>query len=194
MKALLFLIAAACLDSPPSMAQIVGKRPYELEWANRSEDSVSPLIDFEDLTGWSVQCQDAVATFEQTREQQIWGAHVGKLTYRGSGSVPEVRILPPHPLIVSNAFDTVTLWCYGNNWAWAPDPSTPHVGVSAVFEDQAGKEFQVFLYNVDWKEWFLLHKRLTPEQIQRVEAGAKFKALLVTGGKNQEDRILYFDN
>ena len=37
-------------------------------------------------------------------------------------------------------------------------------------------------------------QRLTPEQIQRVRAGGKFKGLLITGGKNTEDRILYFDN
>jgi hypothetical protein len=63
-----------------------------------------------------------------------------------------------------------------------------------IFEDADGKELSVFLYTVDWKEWYLLHKRLTPEQIQRVKAGAKFKGLLLTGGKNADDRSLYFDN
>ena len=34
--------------------EIVGQRPYEMEWANRTEDTHPPLVDFEDLTGWGV--------------------------------------------------------------------------------------------------------------------------------------------
>ncbi|HXP61618.1 MAG TPA: hypothetical protein VN829_14065 [Dongiaceae bacterium] len=179
---------------PPPPASPIGKRPYELDWANRVEDHCPPLVDFEDLTGWRVECKDAEAKFEATREQQIWGEHVGKLTYRATGSAPEVRILPPNPIPISGPFDALTLWCYGNNWGWATDPSTPHAGVTALFLDAAGEEFSVFLYSVDWKEWFLLHRRLAPEQIQRVKQGARFKGLLITNGKNREDRVLYFDN
>ena len=180
--------------APPPPASPIGKRPYELDWANRAEDHCPPLVDFEDLRGWRVECKDAEAKFEPTREQQIWGEYVGKLTYRATGSAPEVRILPPNPIPIVGPFDAVTLWCYGNNWGWATDPSTPHAGVTALFLDAAGEEFSVFLYRVDWKEWFLLHRRLTPEQIQRVKQGARFKGLLITNGKNQEDRVLYFDN
>ncbi len=172
----------------------VGKRPYELDWANRVEDACPPLVDFEDVRGWRVECKDAEAKFEQTREQQIWGEHVGKLSYRGTGAAPEVRVLPPNPIVISRPFDAVTLWCYGNNWGWATDPSTPRVGITALFLDGAGEEFSVFLYSVDWKEWFLLHRRLTPEQIARVKQGARFKGLLITNGKNKDERVLYFDN
>ncbi len=175
-------------------AEVVGKRPYELDWANRNQDQHPPLVDFEDLTGWGVECKNAEARFERTREEQIWGRHVGKLTYRGAGAAPEVRVLPPTPVAISNPFDAVTLWCYGNNWGWATDPSTPRVGVSALFEDASGGELSVPLGTVDWKEWFLLHKRLAPPQIERVRTGAKFKGLLVTGGKNKDDRVLCFDN
>jgi len=194
--ALCILIVGAGLAQadPPPPASPIGKRPYELDWANRVEDHCPPLVDFEDLTGWRVECKDAEAKFEATREQQIWGEHVGKLTYRATGSAPEVRILPPNPIPISGPFDALTLWCYGNNWGWATDPSTPHAGVTALFLDAAGEEFSVFLYSVDWKEWFLLHRRLAPEQIQRVKQGARFKGLLITNGKNREDRVLYFDN
>ena len=77
----------------------VGQRPYELDWANRVQDHCPPLVDFEDLTGWTVECRKAEATFERTREQQIWGQHVGKLSYRGTGPAPEVRILPPQAIV-----------------------------------------------------------------------------------------------
>jgi len=45
----------------------VGQRPYELDWANRVQDHCPPLVDFEDLSGWTVQCQNAEAQFERTR-------------------------------------------------------------------------------------------------------------------------------
>ena len=172
----------------------VGQRPYELDWANRVQDHCPPLVDFEDLSGWTVQCQNAEAKFERTREQQIWGQYVGKLSYRGTGPAPEVRILPPKTIAITQPFDAVTLWCYGNNWGWTTDSSTPRVSLNVLFEDAAGKEFSLNLYSVNWKEWFLLHRRLTPDQIERVKSGARFKGLLITGGQNKDDRLLYFDN
>ncbi len=172
----------------------VGQRPYEMVWANRTNDDHAPLVDFENLSGWHVAIKDAEATFQRTREEQIWGKYVGKLAYRGAGNQPEVRVLPPAPIPIKVPFDAVTLWCYGNNWGWAPDPKTPQVRLTALFADASGKEFAVYLFNVNWTEWYLLHKRLTPEQIERVKHGASFVGLLIAGGNNQEDRTLYFDN
>ncbi len=173
----------------------VGKRPYELDWAGRTRDDHPPLIDFEDLTGWTVATRNAAATFARSREQQIWGRYVGKLVYRADGPAPnEVRVVPPNPIPIGEPFDAVTLWCYGNNWGYAPDPQTPQVGVMALFLDADGNEFGIHLYNVIWTEWFLLHRRLTPEQIERVRRGASFAGLLITGCRQKDDRVLYFDN
>jgi hypothetical protein len=183
-----FVAAGAPADAP------LGKRPYELDWANRSQDDHPPLVDFEDLTGWRVECKNAEARWECSREQQIWGSHVGKLTYRGTNTDAQVRLLPPQPLPIREPFDAVTLWCYGNNWGYAPDPNTPQVGLSALFEDATGRELSVYLYHVDWTEWYLVHRRLSPDQIERVKKGAKFKGLLIAGARNKQDRVLYFDN
>ncbi|MCX6903781.1 MAG: hypothetical protein NTW03_09960, partial [Verrucomicrobia bacterium] len=190
---LLIAVAYVPAGAAPEVPTI-GKRPYELDWANRLQDEHPPLVDFENLAGWRVECKNAEARFEQAREQQIWGSYVGRLTYRGTGKEPQIRILPPKPLPIRESFDAVTLWCYGNNWGWARDPATPQVGLTALFEDAAGREFGVYLYHVDWTEWNLLHRRLTPEQIARVKGGASFKGLLVTKAGNAQDRTLYFDN
>lgn len=172
----------------------VGKRPYELVWANRDTDAHPPLVDFEDMTGWRTVCENAHATVERTRAQQIWGRYVAKLTYRGTGRFPSVRINPPQPIRINGPFDAVTLWLYGNNWGWAPDPKTPPVAVHARFADAAGKDFDVPLGRVDWKEWSLLHRRLNPEQIKRVQNGASLLGIEIKGGRNEEDRVLYLDN
>ncbi|MCY3023398.1 MAG: hypothetical protein NTW87_30835 [Planctomycetota bacterium] len=172
----------------------MGQRPYELEWANRTQDDHPPLVDFEDLTGWRVECKDAEAKFERTREQQIWGTFVGKLTYRAAGKEPSVRVAPPAPVKIEKPFDAVTCWIYGNNWGWTTDPETPQVAVTALFADAAGQEFTVPLAHVNWTEWFLCHRRLQPDQIKRVAGGAAFKGFVIANGRNTKDRALYFDN
>jgi hypothetical protein len=179
---------------PVTRAATVGVRPYEMDWAGRTHDDHTPLVAFENLDGWIVTGKQALATFSLSREQQIWGAHVGKLIYRATAARGDVRILPPAPLAIPAPFDTVTLWAYGNNWGYARDPSTPPVELAAIIEGANGREFSVPLGAVNWKEWFLLHRRLTPEQIELVKGGARFKALAVTGIKNSADRVLYFDN
>lgn len=113
------LLAAA---APSGTDEPVGTRPYEMDWANRHTDDHPPLVDFEDLAGWQVATTGAVAAFARTREQQLWGGHVGRLVYRadGSGADPEVRILPPRPIVIAAPFDAVTCWIYGNNWPTHP--------------------------------------------------------------------------
>jgi hypothetical protein len=187
---LLSPVSAPAQDEGP-----VGVRPYEMDWAGRTLDDNPPLVNFEDLSGWRVECSSAVASFARTREQQLWDRYVGKLTYRGlTKGGPVVRIVPPRPIPISAPFDAVTLWAYGDTWGYAPDPSRPQVAISAEFEDAAGKVFQVPLYSVDWSEWYVLHRRLTPEQAAAVKPGAKLRALVVAGGTNKLDRALYLDN
>ncbi|MCZ7600847.1 MAG: hypothetical protein M5U09_28170, partial [Gammaproteobacteria bacterium] len=56
-------ITVCCLTASLAAAQAppVGQRPYELDWAGRTQDGVPPLIDFEELDGWSVQSSQTIA-------------------------------------------------------------------------------------------------------------------------------------
>ena len=78
----------------------VGVRPYEMDWAGRTEEVRTPIVDFENLDGWTVKTTNSVATFERSREEQMYGKYVGKLTYRmGDGEEqPIVDIVPPEPI------------------------------------------------------------------------------------------------
>ncbi|HQL73733.1 MAG TPA: hypothetical protein PLD58_11180 [Phycisphaerae bacterium] len=172
----------------------VGKRPYEMDWAGRSEDVRPPLVDFEDLDGWTVQTKDSVAAFVRSREQQLWGRHVGKLVYRGTGPQPVVTLRPPKPIRFAGGVDCVNLWAYGNNWAWQSDASTPRVRVSALLQPAKGPEQTVTLATVNFKEWHLLHARLRPEQIEAFQAGGALTGIQIAGGRNAQDRELFFDN
>jgi hypothetical protein len=172
----------------------VGARPYELDGAGRNEETPPPLIDFEDLTGWKASGQDAEARVSRTRERQIWGKHVGRVVYRATGLAPVVRVAPPAPVRIDKPFDTVTCWIHGNNWGYASNPETPPVEVTALFKDSKGGNLHVRLAHVDWEEWFLCHRRLSPAETSRVAGGAAFEGFEIRDGRNKADRAIYFDN
>ena len=172
----------------------VGKRPYELDWAQRFEDTRPPVIDFEDLAGWTVECRDAEASFERSREQQIWGKSVGKLTYRGTGSQPVITLRPQQPIPFKGPVDCVNFWIYGNNWAWVPDPTTPPVHVTVLLKSPQGRVIRADMGTVYWKEWFLVHTRLRAEDTQELQNGGVIEGFEIRGGTNPQDRVLYFDN
>jgi len=174
--------------------EVVGKRPYEMDWAGRVNDEDPPLVNFENLDGWQAVGKNAAASFERTREQQIWGKYVGKLTYKSIGENPSVSFGPATPVKIDKPFDAVSVWIYGNNWGWAPDPNTPQVSVAAVFADSKGNEFSIWLATVSWEEWFLCQKRLTPYQIKAVANGAQFLRFEIGNCGNKNERTLYFDN
>ncbi|MBP3694497.1 MAG: hypothetical protein J6J31_08705 [Thermoguttaceae bacterium] len=180
-----------------------GKRPYEMDWAGRFEDDVPPLADFESASGtWKVETSGTIASFELTNEQKIWGDSVGKLTYRmdpnaeGVGkSDPTLTIRPPQPMVLDSVFDAVSVWIYGNNWAWENDPTTPRVQVQALFTDANGHELGVTFGQVNWKEWFLMFRRLSENAMERLHApNARFTGFRITNCRNAEDRVLFFDN
>ena len=176
----------------------VGKRPYEMDWAGRTEEVRTPLVDFENLDGWHVETKNAVANFERSREEQMYGQYVGKLTYRcedPSGVVPEVDVRPPKPIpFTEKDVDAFSLWIVGNNWGWTTDPTTPRVRVKLLFADLSGKETELPLATVNWKEWFLCYRMIPKELLASFKDGGSFTGIRVVAGTNTEDRTLYFDS
>lgn len=174
-----------------------GKRPYEMDWANRFEDDVPPLTNFE-TEKWRVETVGSVASFEITNEQKIWGDSVAKLTYRmldDFKGTPSVVVRPERPISLTSDFDAVSLWVYGNNWMWEPVTTTPRVNIQLLFLDENGAELGIELGQVNWCEWFLLFRRVSEENQRRLHSEkARFSGIRVTGGSNTEDRALFFDN
>ncbi len=194
-------LAAASEVAPSDDAassEKIGVRPYEMDWAGRTEEVRPALVDFENLDGWTVETVGAVASFERSREEQMYGKYVGKLTYRkdaASQETPIVRVRPPRPLPIEiDDFDAFSCWVVGNNWAWAPDPKTPRVKISALFQTVDGKEVPLFLETVDWREWFLCYKTISRDVRKRLGDAASFNGFLIENGRNEEDRTLYFDS
>ena len=183
-----------CAIIAEAITVAAGSRPYELDWAGRDKDDHPALVDFENLDGWTVENSESVASFSRSDEQRIWGNYVGKIVYRADGKNPSFMIKPPAPLKTANNFDALSLWIYGNNFL-ARDKTTPSVHIYACFVGGSGKPFDVRLINTRWEQWFLCHRRLSTEQINRVKnGGTKFAGFRITGGRNKEDRVLYFDS
>ena len=103
----------AAKPAPPD--ETPGPRPYEMVRAARKPPHV-PLIDFDSLDGWQVECAEgAVADLIGSQKQRVWESPVGRLVYplRGrtegrndeapSGAsllvpaVPEVGVEPTRP-------------------------------------------------------------------------------------------------
>lgn len=186
------------LDGDAETSEKIGVRPYEMDWAGRTEEVRDALVDFENLDGWTVETVGAVATFERSREEQMYGKYVGKLTYRkdaASQETPVVRVRPPKPIPIEVAdFDAFSCWIVGNNWAWAADPKTPQVRVSALFQTVDGKEVPLHLETVDWREWFLCYKTIYRDVRKQIGDNASLSGFLIENGRNEEDRTLYFDS
>ncbi len=185
------LMGAFCLgmlSANGAEADVEG-RPYEFVWANRVADDRPVLLPLTDAEGWTVDCRNAVARFEQTTEHRLFGPGVARLVYRATGKSPLITLRPPAPVAITGAFDTVSLWIYGNNVSYTHDKSTPPVTVTAQFADAKGRAFSLSLQTVHHLEWFLVQKRLPADLRDRAAAGGcSFTGFTVTGGTNEKDR------
>jgi len=169
-----------------------GARPYEMVWANRQPPHV-PLVNFDSLEGWQVEWMEgAVADLFGSQKQRVWESPVARLVYRGTSDKSTVILRPPAPVAIPDAVSATTIWVYGNNWSWAPEPGTPRTTISLLLLDKDNATATLDLAQVGWKEWWLVHKVLPQNLLDKKPL--RFAGLRVTGGSNKEDRELYFED
>jgi len=215
---LFFSVCVICIGGmlvADDVKETVGKRPYEMVNAGRVQEMRSALVDFENIDGWTVEATASEAAFERSREQQIWGDYVAKLTYKAvadknkqinenkqddnkqqanENKPPLIVLKPPKPIAIGEAFDCVNLWVYGNNWAWVTDVSTPRVQIDLRLIGETGQTIKIHLDTVRWKEWFLIHRKFSGDQLKQLGKTPQFDGFEIRNGTNKEPRTLYFDN
>jgi hypothetical protein len=170
----------------------IGERPYEMVLANR-QPVRKPLVSFDSLSGWTLECENgAVGRLITSRKQQLWDSPVAQLVYRGNSDTSRVTLRPPEPIPLPSPISAATVWIYGNNWDWVPDPKTPQVPVSLVIRDAGGSLHEIPITRVRWEEWWLVHHVLPPDLL----AGAplRLEGIRVDGCKNSEDREIFFED
>jgi len=169
-----------------------GPRPYEMVRADRKPPHV-PLVNFDSLEGWQVECAEgAVAELVGSQKQRVWELPVARLVYRGTSQKSTVILRSPAPLPIPDTVSATTIWIYGNNWAWSPEPGTPRVTIALLVLDSHKATHVLDLAQVGWKEWWLVHKVLPPKLLE--DKPLAFAGIRITGGSNQEDRELYFED
>lgn len=179
-------------SKPMPADETPGPRPYEMVWADRKPPHM-PLVGFDSLQGWRVECREgAVADLIGSQRQRVWESPVARLVYRGTSDASTVILRPGAPVAIPDDVSATTLWVYGNNWSWAPEPGTPRTTIALLVLDRDDAAHTLHLAQVGWKEWWLVHKVL-PQSL-RDKRPLRFAGLQITGGSNTEDRELFFED
>jgi hypothetical protein len=174
--------------------QQVGQQPYEFTWTQREQDP-NTLVDFEDMQGWNLELYDgAQGELRRSREQQLWGEYVAKIVYSGVREQSRVIARPPQPIPIPGAFDSVDLWGYGNRWSWVTDPTTPPVEVAVLVQDAQGKEFRIQLTDIQWKQWWLIHRRIPHDVLNQIVLPARFRGIEISRATNSQARSFFCDS
>ncbi|MDR3710460.1 MAG: hypothetical protein P4L33_19345 [Capsulimonadaceae bacterium] len=187
------LAGAIVLSGLLSVPVQSSNRPYEFEWANRTQDEYPPMLDFETPLDWDIRGANSVASIEQSSEQQLWGNYTGKLTYRATGDAPVVQAILKSPRPLPADFDSVGLWVYGRSMFYAPDPGTPPTNIAILFASKDGADVRVPLGTVNFSGWSYLFCKVSPDK-QSSLAGGSLLGIEVANGSNTQDRTLFFDN
>jgi hypothetical protein len=199
----ILLTAAAHAASPdktvPATNEIppwqqVGQQPYEMTWTERRENPHT-LVDFEDLKGWTLELYDGAAgELRRSREQLMWGQSTGKFFYSGTGAQSHLIARPPQPITIPQQFDSIELWGYGNRWSYRHDATTPPANVSVLIVDAQGKEFTVELTAIQWKQWWLIHRRVPAETLAQIVWPARFSGIEISKVQHSGKRYFFCDS
>ena len=191
---LLAFLAAWCVaawgDEP------VGQRPYEMVWANRTADTRPPLVDFENLDGWTVACVDSEAC-SAARGSSSYGANTSARSSTAALAKPEGRRSGRRkPIPIAGPFDCVNLWVYGNNWACRPRPEDSAGGNRRAAARARRRARCGSCLGTGRLEGVVAHAPPAQPTNRRPCSAtcASVEAIEVSGGRNTEDRTLYFDN
>ena len=180
-------------------------RPYEMDWAGRTQPEHPQLVDFEDLEGWTVACYaGAQARIYRSKGQQLFGEWAARLVYTGQSAASWFRMQPPAPIPIPGEFNAVNLWMRGNNWGWINPPQHARVGIYIVIEDAKGARYRLHVGQNDCEYWFLLHQtvvsptgRLLAERLGAGEGPltypARFIGVDITGVSDRTEAELYLD-
>jgi len=172
-----------------------GKRPYELDWDGRFTDDHVPLVDFEDLEGWTLEINGGSAAMNRSQEQMIWGSYTCRVAYTGDPAGAGFVLRPPEPMMIRNPFTAVNMWVWSDYWIWKGDRGKPMVRISLLLETVGGQSFEIpFSRDLDWPGWYLLHIRLSTVQREAFAQGGMLKGIRLSNCLLDEEEAVFLDN
>ena len=135
------------------------------------------------------------ANLYRSREETLYGDTVAKLVFKAGkyedALKKKIVVTPPEPIAVSEDFDGVNLWVYGDQYWGKPKG----VQVSVQVKDAAGKEHAIEMHSreqpfVFWSGWYLWHRTLPA----KVKAPAQVLSLTFHDFSGASPNTVYFDN
>jgi len=135
------------LVQPVAAQEIEGSRPYELDWAGRFSDDHEPLIDFEEMEGWTIKAIGGKAEICRSEEQKIWGIYTAKIKYKGDTAGASFIVSPPVPVKIPDPFTDVNMWVWNDYWKWEDDRDQPIAKMSILLETNKGDSYEIPFYS-----------------------------------------------
>jgi len=84
---------------------------------------------------------------------------------------------------------------WSNYWIWLGDRGKPMVKMSLLLETVTGKPVEIsFNRDLDWPEWYLLHKRLPANQSAAFSEGAIFRGIRLSNCRINKEQYIFLDN
>ena len=166
-------------------------RECETARAGRTADDCPPLLAMTDADGWRVECVDAEASVETSRDKVIFGDGAVRLWYRATGKSPKIRLMPPGGrTMVAQPFSALSLWIYGyrNPYDSRLDPDYAIPVVAAEFEDADGRPFSLRVdHPRGWGGYWFKHWRNLSGSARTAAArgGCVFRGFVVSGVRNR---------
>lgn len=172
-----------CVAWAMTSAAVAGNRPYEFEWANRTQDDHPALFPLTSADGWRVESTkvESVA-FITTAERGLFGDSVTRLVISNAVNGAAVKLIPPAPAKVPAPFEAMSLWAFGD-WKYDTPPGYSHVTVAADFVAADGAALSVPFEEINFPGWGMIRQNLTPAQREKLSTGATFVSFTVTGAK-----------
>jgi hypothetical protein len=119
----------------------------------------------------------------------MFGDYTGRATYTGETAASSFELQPPKPIPIPGEPQAVQLWVRGNNWGWHPKPRTARTHVTVVVRDAKGKHVGIPLGQVNFDDWFLMHRRFGAQ-----DTPLALVAIRVTGCSDPGPARLSFDS
>jgi hypothetical protein len=166
-----------------------------MEWAHRYKDDHVPLVDFENIDGWTVEENRGSAQITLSEEQMIWDDHTCRIAYTGNAAGADFVLRPPEPITIPHPFTAINIWAWNDYWKWEDDKGKPVARMSILLETADGESFEIpFCRDMDWPGWYLLHIRLTPKQRQAFAGDGIFKGIRLSNCLLDEEESIFLDN
>jgi hypothetical protein len=167
-----------------------GERPYEIAWANRSENP-SAQVSFERLVGWQgTVFGDAEVAVSASRAQRLWRSQVAKVSVGACQSFV-VGLKPPKPIPIPADADAVNCWVHSNHLYSAG--STP-VELLVTVVDSRGACVDLNTGPLRGNYWELRQGLLPAQRVARLQRPLYFHSLTLSAGKLVEPVTMYLES